>query len=127
MKLSAHPMVVAAALGLLGPAALADDAPADAIAGTWTRVRGGHAPADLGAAIEVIPFEDRLLVGSLDGGGHGGTWTRLDDGRGQSELRLGSTRVLREMARDGERLQVRTTVLDGEAPRCFLDVYARRA
>jgi hypothetical protein len=73
MKIGAHPLIVAAALGLLGPAALAeDDAPSDeapeGIAGQW--VLAGPATdvpsADAAPALEIIPFEGRLLVD--DGG-----------------------------------------------------------
>ena len=43
MKVTAHPIVVAAALGLLGPAALAEDENdvSTGVAGIWTRLAPG--------------------------------------------------------------------------------------
>ena len=68
MRIDAHPLVVAAALGFLGPAALADDDFGDAegqMAGVWTRMSttaNTAVAATAGARLEIIPVEDRLVV-----------------------------------------------------------------
>ena len=67
MRIDAHPLVVAAALGLLGPAALADDEPVSGLGGEWART--GDAPGDavsLGATFEVIPLEEHFTAEELE-------------------------------------------------------------
>ena len=64
MKLIVHPMVLAGALGLLGPAALTDDEPSveDGLGGCWSRTTPGLGSPLLGDDIEMIPIEDRLII-----------------------------------------------------------------
>jgi hypothetical protein len=112
MKLQVHPLVVAAALGMVGPAALAEDDAATGLAGVWKRAGDAQvAAAPLGTCIEVIPFEDRLILDpGLEGDEALGTWTRADDLRAVQSLVVGGRQVEREFAVDGDALQVRTRV-----------------
>jgi hypothetical protein len=112
MRIDAHPLIVAAALGLLGPAALADDGPVTGLGGEWTRT--GEAPADavsLGRAFEVIPLEEHFVLGGFDGEDQG-SWTRLSDQRAVQVVHLDGVEVRRSFAADGDVLVVRTHVQD---------------
>lgn len=118
MKISAHPLIVAAAFGLLGPAALADDDVGAELGGTWERADDGPPPADplldLGPSFEVIPVEDRVLVdvpaqGTL-------SWAREGELAARIELRVGDTTITRSLACDGDALHL-TTVVDRDGQR----------
>ena len=104
MKLAANPLVVAAALGLLGPAALIDDdAPNGDVAGIWTRSSDAHpSAADLGDSFELIPVDDQLMLD--DGSGSAALWTRLDDHAAEQELLVDGTTVRRTLRLDGDAL-----------------------
>jgi len=132
MKIRCNPLVVAAALGLLGPAALADDELNESrgVEGLWTRVEPAEAAmrsAALGDQIEMIPVEDRLVfddgTGVHDDGSH---WIRLDARLVRQELVVDGTRVVREFRADGDELAVRTQVGDDEHA-AWLDRYTRIA
>ena len=112
MRIDAHPLVVAAALGLLGPAALADDEPVSGLGGEWART--GDAPAgavSLGATFEVIPLEEHFVIGGLNGEDQG-TWTRMSDQRAVQVVLVDGVEVRRSFAADGDVLVVRTHVQD---------------
>jgi hypothetical protein len=110
MKISAHPLVVAAALGLLGPAALADDDEPAGLGGVWARADGDGQSRSPGARIEIIPVEDRLWV---DGGEAGAaTWTRLDADRASLDRTDGAARIQHLIEADGDHLVVRTRVCE---------------
>lgn len=127
MRLKVNPLVVAAALGLLGPAALSDEdeeAP-KGLAGVWHRRGGGErSPLPMGDRIEVIPFEGTVL---LDDGAHGpnGLWTLATPSQASQELRLGETTVRRTFEVDGDSLAVRTTVTDALGTMVWSDTYER--
>lgn len=118
MKIGAHPLIVAAALGLLGPAALAeDDAPSDdaleGIAGQWVLAgQGSAAPlSEAAPALEIIPFEGRLLV---DDGGTSPTaaprsWVVEPAGATETWSAAGRT-ITRRFTVDAEGLHVTTRV-----------------
>lgn len=128
MKLKVNPLVVAAALGLIGPAALAeeeDDAHRGSMAGMWRR--SGEAPppvdAGLGEEIQVVELEDRVMLD--DGvGGPQGTWTVMPDG-GQQELLVEGRRVTRTFAAHGDRLDVLVTVEHGDQRHEYHQVFQR--
>jgi hypothetical protein len=128
MKLNASPLVVAAALGLLGPAALAEDeGDEEGVAGVWTRIGGGPpeaTPAPPAARIELIPFEDRLLV---DDGTRSDAWQREGDARAVQELVVDGATVRRTLALDGDQLVVETTVTRGDDRDAWRTAYAREA
>jgi hypothetical protein len=116
MRIDAHPLVIAAALGLLGPAALAEDEP-EGLGGTWDRGESegeceGNRPCaesglDLGQTLEIIPVEDRLLIE----GPHGeDAWSRVGEDQAQLVVSMGDTRVSRSLRLNGESLVVRTVV-----------------
>ena len=117
VKLSVNPLVVAAALGLLGPAALVDEdeSSSEQLAGTWKRA--GEAPGEatqLGGLIEVIEVEDRVL---LDDGTSltrsQEQWARTEDdalGATQS-LVLDGASIERTFRVEGDDLLVTTRVL----------------
>lgn len=113
MRIDAHPLVVAAALGLLGPAALADDEPTNGLVGEWARA--GDAPADadsLGSSFEVIPVEEHFVVGGADSRSQG-IWTRTSDQMAWQVVELDGVEVQRSLSADGDVLVVRTQVPDG--------------
>jgi hypothetical protein len=112
MKLKVPPVVLAAALGLLGPAAL-DDSEEGAdrgVDGLWKRAPGtpdAEREGALGDRIEVVRIEDKVLLG--DGSGrldeNAGSWTVRPDSLVQS-LDVGGAQVVREFALDGDHLTV---------------------
>ena len=110
MNLAANPLVVAAALGLLGPAALMDDdAPNGDVAGIWTRSSDAHpSAADLGDSFELIPVDDQLMLD--DGSGSAAMWTRLDDHAAEQELLVDGTTVRRTLRLDGDALSLEAHV-----------------
>lgn len=110
MKLAANPLVVAAALGFLGPAALADDEIDDgSVVGVWTRAETATAsPVDLGRTIELFPLEDQLVVD--DGNGAAAAWTRLDDTAAQQELVVDGAQVRRTLRLSGDALALEAHV-----------------
>ncbi len=114
MRIDAHPLVVAAALGFLGPAALADDDFGDAegqMAGVWTRMSttaNTAVAATAGARLEIIPVEDRLVV---DAGSEGASmWERLDDDRAELRLEQDSAHIVRTLRIQSDNLIVNTRV-----------------
>ncbi len=134
MKLQVHPLVVAAALGLLGPAALADDKGTlvAGFAGLWSRagtaptVQGNpDAKLRLGAVLEVIPVDGRLILD--DGSTEDATWTVGPSGTATQVVVVDGNRVTRELTQDGHTLEVRTTVHAGAQPTVLLDCYTRTA
>lgn len=132
MRIKVSPLVVAAALGLLGPAALADDDEPDAtrvdsIAGVWER-SGQARPSSrlhLGQRIEMIPFDGRVL---LDDGlsGTQGQWSTDDSGSHRQELVVDGLNVTRSFHADGDRLNVRTIVLGEHGAQTWLDTFTRQ-
>ena len=115
MKISAHPLVVAAALGLLGPAALTEDDALDELAGTWAvddldaaRLTDLDPVFDLGPTLEVIPVEDRILIDipsqvSL-------SWSREGEAVARQELELDDAHITRSLVVDGDALRLVTVV-----------------
>lgn len=117
VKLRVNPLVLAAALGLVGPAALDEDVPGPL--GVWRR--DGPDPdlkdAGLGDRIEVVAVEDRVFIDEGLGAGLAdhGTWTRLDDGVLVQELQAHGAHLRREFRADADNLAVRTWVeVEGE-------------
>ena len=112
MKLRVNPLVLAAALGLLGPAALDEDTASPV--GLWLRAtppldsRGDQ----LGQRIEVVAVEDRVFIDDGLGGGliDRGTWTKLDDGALLQVVELGETVLRREFRVGDDNLAVHTRV-----------------
>lgn len=76
LKVRVNPLVVAAALGLLGPAAMEEDEPTGPV-GLWQRAEDGTPgfPGRLGERIEVLAIEDRVYVDGGDGAGPLSDWT----------------------------------------------------
>lgn len=124
MKVAVNPLVVAAALGLLGPAALVDDdEPAAGVVGTWTRAgQSTDSPAELGRTIELIPVDDLLMLD--DGSGTAAAWTRVDDGARQI-LQVGETRVQRTLRLDGDALALESRVTRGGVTDVLRATYRR--
>lgn len=150
MKLAANPLIVAAALGLLGPAALADDDSGDlqGVAGVWTRVLTNGvadekpAPGSLpqtgidsasvlapdtsgamGDTFEVIPVDDLLVLD--DGTGTTSSWQPLDDACAVHELLVDGAKIRRTLAMDGDDLLVDITVTRDGVTDEYSERYAR--
>jgi hypothetical protein len=119
MKIGAHPLVVAAALGLLGPAALADDDlpppdGADGIAGQWVLARAASPGVAAAPALEIIPFEGRLLVD--DGGASPSTAPRtwvVDEAAATETWSTAGCTITRRFAVDADGLRVTVRVATG--------------
>lgn len=116
MKLKVPPVVLAAALGLLGPAALedSDESSERGVSGLWKRATGspdGAKAGALGETIEVVRIEDKVLLddgsGRLEGGD--GNWTVGPDSLVQW-LEVAGAHVVREFALDGDSLTVEVRV-----------------
>jgi hypothetical protein len=116
MKLKVPPVVLAAALGLLGPAALddTDERSERGVDGLWKRATGAPDSARAGALgdrIEVVRIEDKVLLD--DGSGRlddqAGSWTVGPDILVQS-LDVAGAQVVREFALDGDQLTVEVRV-----------------
>jgi len=126
IKISANPLVIAAALGLLGPAALADDDEEKGLGGIWERADGNTAaqPARLGQQIQLLPMEGSYL---LDEGtaqaNPKGTW-QTDSGVVQT-FPLEDTSVSREFESAGDDLHVRTVIVRDEPTIEYTDVFPR--
>lgn len=129
LKLRVNPLVLAASLGLLGPAALADEDESDRPAGMWRRDDDGadNNAARLGDRIEVICVEDRVLLD--DGSGAGvadvGQWTHIDDERLSQELVVDNSVVRREFRAEGDALEVRTSVIRDGVVEAYTDRFTR--
>ncbi|MFT4979577.1 MAG: hypothetical protein ACI8S6_005489 [Myxococcota bacterium] len=134
IKIKTNPLVLAAALGLLGPAALADDDDdGDMIGGMWQRSLGTDSttetlpssplPARLGHQIQLLPVENAFVI---DDGNHGpnGCWD-TQDGVVQI-LQSDAGRVTREFSTAGDALTVHTIVnCSGTEEIVYTDVYTR--
>jgi hypothetical protein len=116
MKLQVSPLVLAAALGLLGPAAL-EDGDESRVSGLWKRAGRGteppepNPPGGLGDRIEVLTLEDRVLLD--DGSGTlsaaPGTWETRSPDLLVQRVELEGATVVREFASttDGLVVEVR--------------------
>jgi hypothetical protein len=137
VKLKVPPVVLAAALGLLGPAALDDsDERADrGVSGLWKRANGspgalptgGAKAGALGDRIEVLRIEDKVLLD--DGSGrldeNSGSWTVGADSLVQL-LDVAGVQVVREFALDGDHLTVEVRVeRDGHLAERWSSSYER--
>src|SRR5690242_13843453 len=103
MKVQVSPLVLAAALGLLGPAALADEESDDQVSGLWKRrpmtpTAKGAPQRDLGERIELVTVEDRVLLD--DGSGQlltaAGTWTTIQPDLLVQTIAVDGGRIVRE-------------------------------
>lgn len=140
IKIQANPLVLAAALGLLGPAALADDDDEQAaIGGMWSRSPDTSAaaslaavlpssplPARLGKQLQVLPVEDAFVI---DDGTRApnGSWDTAD-GIVQTIV-CDSGSIKREFSTEGDALTVHTVVTPKDAAASesisYTDVYTR--
>jgi len=131
MRIDAHPLVVAAALGLLGPAALAEDEAPTGLVGEWERSEGAEAaahPEALGERIEVIPVEEHFVLNGAESADQG-SWTRLSDGYALQVVVQGDLEVRRSFSADGDTLVVRTEVRPGseeQGARSFVENFSRQ-
>ena len=116
VRLKVPPVVLAAALGLLGPAALddSDERTDRGVNGLWKRANGspdGEKAGALGERIEVVRIEDKVLLD--DGSGrldeNAGSWTVGPDSLVQS-LDVAGVQVVREFALEGDHLTVEVRV-----------------
>jgi hypothetical protein len=155
MQLTVNPLIVAAALGLLGPAALADDETGDlqGVAGVWTRVLADGIPSDgpsefglgvtpggsanSGAAISAAPVASGAMGDTIevipvddllvldDGTGTTSSWQRLDDAYAVHELQVDGAKIRRTLAMDGDDLLVDITVTRDGVTDEYSERYAR--
>ena len=130
IKIRTNPLVLAAALGLLGPAALADDDDDGAtIGGLWERVSDGgpvidaKLPARLGDQIQLLPLEDAFVID--DGSPRdNGSWTKQDTI--SQTIDCVSGQVRREFLAEGDALTVHTVVSRPDQEEIsYTDVYTR--
>lgn len=130
MKLKVNPLVVAAALGLVGPAALADDDDDSdrSLSGLWRRTDRADAPAPgyLGDSIQVLSLDGTVV---LDDGSDSpqGTWALDTDGPARQELVVDGRRVVRRFEAHGDRLDVQVTVQCDHGKVEYRETYVREA
>jgi hypothetical protein len=134
ITINASPLVIAAALGLLGPAALSEDEETEELGGLWERsVQSSTVEADadvsvlpgqLGARIQLLPLDDRYVLDEGNGRDSGlSNWSI--EPVVQQELNIEKAEVTREFHADGDALEVRTVVSQaGETVR-YVDIYTR--
>jgi hypothetical protein len=132
ITINASPLVIAAALGLLGPAALSEDEETEELGGLWERsVQTSTVDADvsvlpgqLGARIQLLPLDDRYVLDEGNGRDSGlSSWSI--EPVVQQELNIEKAEVTREFHADGDALEVRTVVSQaGETVR-YVDTYTR--
>jgi len=139
IKIQTNPLILAAALGLLGPAALADDDDDDTtVGGVWSRATdstataldaqaaaGEHStlPARLGSQLQLLPLEDAFII---DDGSKApnGSWD-TNDGIVQS-ISCDAGHITREFSTEGDSLTVHTIVARDDAEEIsYTDVYTR--
>ena len=132
ITIKASPLVIAAALGLLGPAALSEDEETEELGGLWERAAASRAddadmsalPGQLGARIQLLPLDDSYVLDEGNGRTAGQSNWRVDPVV-QQELNIENAEVTREFHTDGDALEVRTVVsLAGETVR-YVDLYTR--
>ena len=131
MHIRVNPLLAAAALGLLGPAALADDEPdTDEVKGrgpqgSWTR-SGDGGEQSLSGTLAVVTVDDRVLLdqgqGLIEGSGR---WQVLGTTALVQEVDHGGARIRRELRLDGDQLAVRVDVTDEAGTRSHTDLYER--
>ena len=129
ITINASPLVIAAALGLLGPAALAEDDETEELGGLWERAATSDAdmsllPGQLGARIQLLPLDEGYVLDEGNGRNTGqSSWSIAPVV--QQELNIADASVTREFHTDGDALEVRTVVSqDGETVR-YVDLYTR--
>jgi hypothetical protein len=129
IKINVNPLVLAAALGLLGPAALIDDDDDATIGGLWERVSDGdepiasRLPARLGSQLQLLPIEDAFVI---DDGSQrdNGSWTKQDIV--SQTIDCVSGQVRREFLAEGDALTVHTIVTrQDKEDISYSDVYTR--
>lgn len=132
ITINASPLVIAAALGLLGPAALSEDEETEELGGLWERsVQSSTVDADvsvlpgqLGARIQLLPLDDRYVLDEGNGRDSGMSSWSIEPVV-QQELNIEKAEVTREFHADGDALEVRTVVSQaGETVR-YVDTYTR--
>lgn len=132
IKINASPLVIAAALGLLGPAALADDEETEELGGLWERATEAAAaaaeasvmPGQLGDRIQLLPLEDRYVLDEGNGRDPGvSTWS-VEPVVLQA-FHIEDAEITREFHTDGDALEIRTVVSqDGETLE-YTDTFTR--
>jgi hypothetical protein len=132
ITINASPLVIAAALGLLGPAALSEDEETEELGGLWERsvqtstvdADVSELPGQLGARIQLLPLDDRYVLDEGNGRDSGlSSWSI--EPVVQQELNIEKAEVTREFHADGDALEVRTVVSQaGETVR-YVDTYTR--
>jgi len=132
IKINASPLVIAAALGLLGPAALFEDEDIEELGGLWERIPVGESivsevsllPGQLGERIQILPLDDRYVLDEGNGRDAGvSTWS-VEPVILQA-LNIEDAAITREFHPDGDALEVRTVVSqEGEVLK-YVDLYTR--
>jgi hypothetical protein len=133
LKISASPLVIAAALGLLGPAALSEDDDSEELGGMWVRAPESRArsttdvsllPGQLGDRIQLLPLEDRYVLDEGNGRSTGvSTWSV--EPVVLQELNIAEAEITREVHPEGDALKVRTVVSQEGAVLEYVDIFTR--
>ncbi|MFT5685160.1 MAG: hypothetical protein ACI8RZ_006109 [Myxococcota bacterium] len=140
IKIHASPLVIAAALGLLGPAALLEDEDTEELGGLWVRTSEAHLtetplsetsmlevsllPGQLGDRIQLLPMDDRYVLDEGNGRDAGlSTWSI--EPVVLQELNIAEAEITREFHTEGDDLKVRTVVSqEGEVVE-YVDLFTR--
>ena len=131
IKIKASPLVIAAALGLLGPAALSEDEDTEELGGLWQRSsetglagESSAVPGQLGNRIQLLPLDDRYVLDEGNGRDAGvSTWST--EPIVLQTFHINNSAITREFHPDGDALEVVTVVsTDGESIE-YTDLYTR--
>lgn len=126
IKVKANPLVIAAALGLLGPAALMDDEEDAGLGGMWQRSPTSsidQQPARLASQIQLLPIDNRYVLDQGTASGPQGSWTTKPPIT--QIVREDGVSISRQFTMDGDDLTVRTVVDQDDQRVEYTDVYTR--
>ena len=133
IKISASPLVIAAALGLLGPAALLEDEETEELGGLWERTQSSREaglsdvsllPGLLGNRIQLLPLDDRYVLDEGNGRDSGMSSWSVEPVVLQ-ELNVANAEITREFHTEDDTLKIRTVVSQEGEVLEYVDCFTR--
>ncbi|MDG1480149.1 MAG: hypothetical protein P8R54_11195 [Myxococcota bacterium] len=133
IKINASPLVIAAALGLLGPAALLEDDETEGLGGLWERTSASREaglpdvsllPGLLGDRIQLLPLDDSYVLDEGNGRDSGMSSWSVEPVVLQ-ELNVANAEITREFHTEDDTLKIRTVVSQEGEVLEYSDCYTR--
>lgn len=133
IKINASPLVIAAALGLLGPAALLEDEDTEELGGLWERTPASLdagaldvslLPGLLGDRIQLLPLDDRYVLDEGNGRDAGMSSWSVEPVVLQ-ELNIENAEITREFHTEDDTLKIRTVVSQEGEVLEYVDCFTR--